>query len=56
MTEKQEFCWSKYEEYETKKDELKLRIKALEAELDYYNALSALYLEEYDKEIMKRYD
>lgn len=55
MTEKQEFCWNKYEEYETKKDELKLRIKELEAELDYYNALSALYLEEYDKEIMKRH-
>ena len=56
MTEKQEFCWSKYEECETKKDEIKLRIKELEAEMDYYNALSALYLEEYDKEIMKRHD
>lgn len=57
MREKKEvFCWSKYEEYETKKNELKLRIKELEAEWDYYNALSALYLEEYDKEIMKRHD
>lgn len=57
MTEKkQDFCWNKYEECETKKDELKIRIKELEAELDYYNALSALYLEEYDKEIMKRHD
>ena len=55
MTEKQEFCWNKYEEYETKKDELKLRIKELEAELNYYNELSTLYLEEYDKEVMKNY-
>lgn len=56
MSERAAFFWNNYKEEEEVKNNLRVKIEELEAELAYHEKLSELYYQEYDKEVMKDND
>lgn len=56
MNDRAELFWNKYREEEEFKQNLRVKIEELEAELSYHEKLSELFYQEYDREIMRNND